>query len=198
MAGWLARNYAVFGEPVFIRSNFGEELRLGNGPGSLGAWMGWLHPVQSAWELQRYREKGEVAYVAERRRQAFDFIEQQPGLFAANTLRRFFWFWGGTTKGEVGDALPVLRGFALTSVSLLTLLGLLLMFRSGRREGVLFAGLLSLFPLVYYITFVIPRYRHPIEPEMLLLICYFLCEYGREREPGRVSSGHGQAGSGGR
>src|SRR5580704_3957723 len=33
---WLVRNHRVFGQFVFIRSNFGSELRLGNGPGADG------------------------------------------------------------------------------------------------------------------------------------------------------------------
>jgi len=36
---WLIRNYDTFGKFVFIRSNFGAELRLGNGPGADGTWM---------------------------------------------------------------------------------------------------------------------------------------------------------------
>jgi hypothetical protein len=36
VAPWLARNYLVFHRPIFIRDNFGVELRLGNQPGSRG------------------------------------------------------------------------------------------------------------------------------------------------------------------
>jgi len=32
--------------------------------------------------------------------------------------------------------------------------------------------LLVLYPFPYYVTFVLPRYRHPIEPELLILIIY--------------------------
>src|SRR5947207_4814519 len=39
IAPWLVRNYQTFGKFVFIRSNFGAELRLGNGPGADGTWM---------------------------------------------------------------------------------------------------------------------------------------------------------------
>jgi hypothetical protein len=47
--------------------------------------------------------------------------------------------------------------------------GLVVLLRRRRAEGLLFAALLLCFPVVYYVTFVIPRYRHPIEPEMVLL-----------------------------
>lgn len=90
VAPWLARNYEIFGEPVFIRSNFGAELRLGNGPGGTGLWMGGLHPVQSRKELDRYNRLGEPGYVAAERREAIAAILRDPGLFWANTARRVY------------------------------------------------------------------------------------------------------------
>src|SRR5207248_8267572 len=47
IAPWLVRNYETFGKLIFIRSNFGAELRLGNGPGADGTWMSYLHPTQN-------------------------------------------------------------------------------------------------------------------------------------------------------
>jgi hypothetical protein len=170
VAPWLARNSVAFGGPVFIRDNFGAELRLGNGPGGLGEWMFWLHPTQDREQLARYRRMGEAAYVDERGREALAFIAGHPRLFLANTARRIYWFWCGTTKGEPDDPFLLLRAIAFTATSLLSFLGLAGMVRARRREGLLFAGLLILFPLVYYVTFVLVRYRHPIEPEMALLI----------------------------
>jgi 4-amino-4-deoxy-L-arabinose transferase-like glycosyltransferase len=174
VAPWLARNYRVFGEPVFIRSNLGEELRLGNGPGASGIWMAWLHPTQSPAELDRYRRMGEVAYVASRGGEALAFIVGHPRVFLANTARRVYWFWCGTTRVGLSDAALWLRGFTLTVASLLALLGLGLMLRTRKPESLLFAGLFLMFPLVYYATFVLMRYRHPIEPELLLSIVYLL------------------------
>jgi 4-amino-4-deoxy-L-arabinose transferase-like glycosyltransferase len=177
---WLLRNYQTFGEPVFIRSNFGEELRLGNGPGGLGDWMVWLHPTHDFQELERYREMGEVAYVSTRGREALAFIREHPRLFLANTARRVYWFWFGTARDGLPEPLLFLRTVAFAESSLLSLAGLGLMIWTRKREGFLFAALLFLFPLVYYCTFVLTRYRHPIEPEMLLLIVYLLASHGRD------------------
>ena len=43
---WLVRNYKALGQFIFIRDNFGAELRLGNGPGADGTWMEYLHPLR--------------------------------------------------------------------------------------------------------------------------------------------------------
>jgi hypothetical protein len=177
---WLLRNYQTFGELVFIRSNFGEELRLGNGPGGLGDWMVWLHPTHNFQQLERYREMGEVAYVSTRGREALAFIRDHPRLFLANTARRVYWFWFGTARDGLSEPLLFLRTVAFAESSLLSLAGLGLMIWTRKREGFLFAALLLLFPLVYYCTFVLTRYRHPIEPEMLLLIVYLLASHGRD------------------
>src|SRR5215470_6460453 len=47
VAPWLIRNYETFDRFILIRSNFGAELRLGNGPGADGVWMSWVHPSQN-------------------------------------------------------------------------------------------------------------------------------------------------------
>jgi hypothetical protein len=36
-------------------------------------------------------------------------------------------------------------------------------------------------PIIYYFTFTHPRYRHPIEPEMLLLMVYLFAQTGERR-----------------
>jgi hypothetical protein len=174
VAPWFLRNDRAFGRWLFIRDNFGAELRLGNGPWGLGEWMVWLHPTQNAHELSRYRELGEAAYIACREHEALSFIREDFSLFLANVARRINWFWCGTSRGEAYEPVSWLRNFAFVEASLLTWAGLGLMRREHRREWVLFLWLFLLFPVVYYVTFVLSRYRHPIEPEMILLIVYAL------------------------
>src|SRR5581483_10919100 len=67
---WLVRNYRVFGQPVFLRSNFGAEFRMGNGPNADGTWMWYLHPTQNVLALQQYESMGELPYIAMRKQQA--------------------------------------------------------------------------------------------------------------------------------
>lgn len=172
IAPWLVRNDLVFGRFEFIRDNAGAELRLGNGPGADGQWMYWLHPSQNLEELKKYRHLGEVEYVQERKREALQWISQNPERFAAISLKRAFFFWFGTPRamdsalGEIGRNLF----FSLTSI--LAFLGLAVALRRRVRGAMLFFWMFLSISMIYYFTFTHPRYRHPIEPEMLLLSVY--------------------------
>jgi ABC-type proline/glycine betaine transport system permease subunit len=52
--------------------------------------------------------------------------------------------------------------------------GLFLAFRNRHPAVALFAILLLVFPVIYYVTHPTPRYRHPIEPAMVVLAAYAL------------------------
>ena len=60
---WTVRNYRTFGRFIFIRDNFGAELRLGNGPGADGTWMQYLHPTQDVYAMRLYTSMGELAFI---------------------------------------------------------------------------------------------------------------------------------------
>jgi 4-amino-4-deoxy-L-arabinose transferase-like glycosyltransferase len=171
IAPWMVRNYLIFHHPVFIRANFGAEFRMGNGPHADGMWMFWLHPSVDPEQFALYTQVGEVDYVKLRQQQAVQWIASHPGTFAFITLKRFLWFWFGTPRS--GAAAEMLARNLLYSLSsILTFVGLWLVIRQRQRSAFLFFWMLLVFPLVYYVTFTHPRYRHPIEPEMLLLMVY--------------------------
>lgn len=176
---WLVRNYLTFGQFVFIKSNFGMELRLGNYEGSTGLSAGrLLHPAGNEREFEKFRRMGELPYIQESKRQALDFIVAQPGTFFWLTLRRVLYFWTGNPQllqifppsGRFVEARYVL--FSLVSV--LAFLGLYLAFRSHNPAVPLFTITLLVFPIVYYIAHPTPRYRHTIEPTMVVLIAYLM------------------------
>ncbi|MGC2020285.1 MAG: glycosyltransferase family 39 protein, partial [Candidatus Sulfotelmatobacter sp.] len=54
VAPWTVRNYETFGKFIFIRDNFGAELRLGNGRGADGTWMQQVHPTQDVYSMRQY------------------------------------------------------------------------------------------------------------------------------------------------
>ena len=98
IAPWLVRNYQTFGKFIFIRDNFGAELRLGNGPGADGTWMEYLHPTQDVYAMRQYTAMGEVPYVAMRRQQAVDYIQADYARFAGLCVKRFIYYWAGSPK----------------------------------------------------------------------------------------------------
>jgi 4-amino-4-deoxy-L-arabinose transferase-like glycosyltransferase len=173
---WLLRNYRTFGQLVFIRSNFGAELRLGNGPGADGTWMDYLHPTKNVLEMRRFRELGELAYVAERKREAITYIREDHGRFARLSLKRFVYYWGGLPKGSSSFASGFLGNSLFLASSVLAFWGLGRALRQHKPGTWLFFWLILSYPLVYYFVFPHPRYRHPIEPELGILMLYVISE----------------------
>jgi hypothetical protein len=55
------------------------------------------------------------------------------------------------------------------------------MLRHRLRGSFIFAVSLLVYPMVYYLTFAHERYRHPIEPLMVLLAVYPIAEALRNR-----------------
>ena len=176
IAPWLVRNYEVFGRPVFIRSNFGAELRLGNGPGADGTWMDYLHPTKNIYEMRRYQELGELAYVAERKQEAMAFIREDYARFASLSLKRFIYYWGGVPKADENPIAAFTRRFVFAASSVLAFWGFGRALRKHKPGAWLFFWLILSYPLVYYFLFPHPRYRHPIEPELGILIVYIISE----------------------
>ncbi len=184
LAPWLVRDYQTFGKFIFIRSNFGAELRLGNGPGADGTWMVYLHPTQNAYQLRLYRQMGEIAYVAERKREAIAFIRGDYGRFAMLSVKRFMYYWGGLPRLAKNPALAPFKNSVFLASSLLGFWGLGRALRKGRNGAWLFFWLILSYPLMYYFVFPHPRYRHPIEAELGILIVYVISEAEKERKPG--------------
>jgi 4-amino-4-deoxy-L-arabinose transferase-like glycosyltransferase len=187
IAPWLVRNYEVFGKFIFIRDNFGAELRLGNGPGADGTWMSYLHPTQNEFALQQYERVGEVAYVAERQRQAIEFIRADYGRFAWLSFKRFIYYWAGRPRSSPFAAW--LDNSAFLASSLLAFWGLARALRKRRPGAWLFLWLLLCYPAIYYFVYPHSRYRHPIEPELAILVVYVISE----AEPKRRADLHKKA-----
>jgi len=173
---WLVRNYHTFGQFVFIRSNFGAELRLGNGPGADGTWMDYLHPTKNVFEMRRYQELGELGYVAARKQEAMAYIREDHARFAGLSVRRFIYYWGGVPKASENPVQSFFRISLFAASSLLAFWGLGCALRKHKPGAWLFFWLLLSYPLVYYVVFPHPRYRHPIEPELGILIIYAISE----------------------
>ena len=176
MMPWLARNYEVFHKPVFVRDNVGVEVRCGNNPLAEGIWVGMYHPSQNPILFRQYQEMGEAAYSAEQSRLANQWIAENPRQFAIITFRKFVFYWNGLPRLSKIQALEQFKNSLFLASSLLSIAGLVLAIKNRVRGMFLFASLLIFFPLVYYVSFAQPRYRHPIDPELVILGVYLFTQ----------------------
>jgi len=176
LSPWLVRNYLTFGKLVFVRDDFGYELRLGNNPGADGRLMAYLQPNLNTLELGRYRSMGEMAYEERCKRLAFDWIRQNPGRFAVISLKRFFYYWNDTVKATNSTTPVDFRTSGFLASSVLAIWGLIRALQTKKPGAWLFLWLVLAYPTVYYFVFPGARYRHPIEPELLILAVFLISE----------------------
>jgi 4-amino-4-deoxy-L-arabinose transferase-like glycosyltransferase len=179
LSPWLIRNYEAFGRFVFLRDDFGLQFRLGNGPSADGMLMPYLQPNLNKLELEKYQQLGELAYAADCKRFALDWIHAHPGRFVVISLKRFFYFWNGVPRPTSSIAPVDFRTSLFLASSVLAIWGLGRALRQKRRGAWLFAGLILFYPAVYYFVYPHARYRHPMEPELLVLIVFLISEAGR-------------------
>jgi 4-amino-4-deoxy-L-arabinose transferase-like glycosyltransferase len=173
---WLVRNYQTFGKFIFIRDNFGAELRLGNGNGADGTWMQYLHPTQDLYAMRQYTSMGELAYIAMCKRQATDYINADYSRFAVLCVKRFVYFWAGPPRLAQIWWLAQTKNSLFLASSVLAFWGLGRALRRRKPGAWLLFWLILLYPAIYYVVYPGQRYRHPIEPEMTILEVYLLTE----------------------
>jgi 4-amino-4-deoxy-L-arabinose transferase-like glycosyltransferase len=169
---WLIRNAMVFHYPVFIRPNLWAEVSFGNAAGADGTWLARIHPSMNARENASYDLMGEVQYVQWKRMQVTQFIRANPGLFLKLCGRRFYLFWSGYSQPD--ESLRWLRAAAWLVFTALAFAGLWTAWRHGVAGVVPIVWLLLFYPAAYYVTFAFARYKHPIEPVMLVLAAYMV------------------------
>jgi 4-amino-4-deoxy-L-arabinose transferase-like glycosyltransferase len=151
---WAWRNYTAFHEVMFIRGNFGLELRIANQPGTTAdievnlARNGTVrHPSENLEEAHLVRDLGEAEYMRRARNEALEWIRAHPGL-------------------------PWQAGL-ITTVTVLALLALrraLPALATPGRAALLIP--LATFPLVYYVVSYVEHYPAPLAWLLLLLAAY--------------------------
>jgi 4-amino-4-deoxy-L-arabinose transferase-like glycosyltransferase len=170
MTPWLIRNRVVMGQWVFLRDNFGFEFALGNYHYSFGRGWSGRHPSGNKAELARYREMGELNYVKANRDSAVAFVKQYPGEFVSLCAKRFLYFWDGSGMQYRGPVAWYWLPWSFALLSFLLLPALLLTRRFLERGWWLLFGVVLLYPIPYYLTHPPVRYRHIVEPVIVLLI----------------------------
>jgi hypothetical protein len=152
-------------------------LWLGNNPDVPDTWNQSLHPNDDRKEADKYKQMGEIAYMAEKQQEAFAFMRTHPADTLNHIWRRFVENWMGITDSPAdlwaGAPLHV-KAFILQNflLSLFTLLGALFAYRANPRDAFPFVMVLLFFPLVFYLTHSSLRYRFPMDPIMMVLAAY--------------------------
>ena len=179
LSPWLVRNYEVFARFVFIRDDFGLQFRLGNWKGADGMLMAYLQPNLNRGELAKFQQMGELAYAEECKREAFTWVGENPGRFARISLKRMFYYWNGVPRATSSVSPVDFRTSGFLATSVVALWGLVRALRQKRPGAWLFALLVLTYPTTYYFVFPHARYRHPIEPELLMVAVFLIFETRR-------------------
>jgi hypothetical protein len=176
---WTLRNYLVFHKLVPLRSNFPLELYIGNNNNYATRQFVWPPKITKEREILRYFRIGETAFMDEEGRKAMEFIRSHPGIALQLIGERFIAFWAGIAQPwEVWKATDslLIRGLIVCN-SLAAVGGLLgIVALLWRYNSYVFpaAAYPMVFPWVYYVTHPNLRYRHPIDPVVLLLVAIAL------------------------
>jgi 4-amino-4-deoxy-L-arabinose transferase-like glycosyltransferase len=178
---WILRDRLVMGKWMFLRDNLWAEISYGNDFNSPRAWLTWRHPGSDPGEFRRYASLGELKYIAQKKQMVLSTFRRYPDFFLRTTMQHVVLFWSGPFEFFSDDLQPyeVLYFHSpAICLSALAWAGLLLMLldrRAGstrRKFGWLLAPAILIYPLVFYIATPDPRYRHIVEPIMLILAVY--------------------------
>lgn len=170
---WTIRNYVEFHRIIPLRSNFAFELWLGNNRVFDDRSRDVNARVTPYEESRLYAELGETAFMQEKWNLATEFIRTHKRLELRLTRWRFLSFWLGSFRPLQDFSGAELWLQAILVLSFLTAIGGAagIVVLVVRRSPYAFpaAVFIVVFPLVYYVTHASLRYRHPIDPIVLIL-----------------------------
>ena len=171
---WTLRNFAVFNRFVPLRSNFPLELYIGNNENYDDQHPRFPGPITKERETVRYFHMGETAFMDEERRKAMTFIVSHPRVELILFADRFASFWTGLPNALQNFLTTdswLVRVLMLCAVlsGMGALAGIAVLVRRRNDYTVPLAAYPVIFPFLYYITHTSLRYRHPIDPVVLLL-----------------------------
>ena len=173
-APWTIRNYAVFHRLVPLRSNFPLELYIGNNENYDDKHPRYPGPITKDRETLRYFRIGEVPFMDEEMRKAKTFILAHPRVELILFADRFAAFWTGlpdALKNFMATDSWLIRVLILCAAlsGIGALAGIAVLVWSRNEYTFPLAVYPVIFPILYYMTHTSLRYRHPIDPVVLLL-----------------------------
>jgi 4-amino-4-deoxy-L-arabinose transferase-like glycosyltransferase len=185
---WTIRNYREFHAFVPLRSVAGLALWLGNNEHAQSNSVAGLHPISNQTERNRYTELGEIAYMREKQSLAIDYMLSHPTAEFTLVAERFTAFWSAGSTNLLRDfpRAKTVRFYAVVLSNLLAALGaiaaILILWRTRSPYLVPLAAFPFVFPIIYYFALAPPRYRHPIDPVLLLLAALACTSLAKYRE----------------
>jgi hypothetical protein len=169
---WTIRNYIVFHRLVPLRSNLPLELYIGNNE-NYAPRAAWPPQITKERELVRYFHMGEIGFMEEEKRKALAFMRAYPGVEVRLIADRFVAFWTGLVHPWQAflSAESLVRVLLLCSTisALGGLLGIAALLWKRSAYVIPLAAYPVVFPWLYYLTHSNLRYRHPVDPVVLLL-----------------------------
>jgi hypothetical protein len=171
---WTVRNYVQFHKFIPLRSNFAFELYIGNNENYDDQHRLRPGAVTQDREILRYLHMGETAFMEEEKRKAVAFIVAHPRIEAWLIGQRFVDFWTGTATPlaafhQADSSWLRLILLSNDAAPLCALLGIVGLLATKNRYAFPLAAVPIVFPLLYYATHTSLRYRHPIDPVVVLL-----------------------------
>jgi hypothetical protein len=183
---WTVRNYLQFHRFIPLRSNFAFELWLGNNEqfDEQTQVVPAANPERA--EIRNYIHMGETAFMRDKWKKAISFMRAHPRLEITLFTRRFVATWTGVEKPieSFRDTDSPLVRLVLISNALAAigaLCGILLLVRSRSVYAFPLAMGPLVYPVIYYVTHTSLRYRHPIDPVVLLLAAIAVAAVSQER-----------------
>ncbi|HEX7698260.1 MAG TPA: glycosyltransferase family 39 protein [Candidatus Acidoferrum sp.] len=185
VAPWIWRCSRTYGRLVAFRGNFGLEVLVGNSSDTSHAANWNVLPGFNKSELEELQRDGEPAYMAEKQREANEFIAHHRLRYAGLTLRRVLNTWTGLWEFPPPwnmDESGVPNILMYSFISCLAFAGLVLAIRHGREEAIPLAFLPMFLPAIYYLTHSDMGFRHPIDPELAIFMAYAIVSIGAGKQ----------------
>lgn len=154
---WTIRNRVELHAFFPVRSNGWAEIYFGNV--NFG-----LHPAASTTGL--YQQLGEMRFVGQLKSETIQYIAGHPAQFGWMSLKRWIRFWFVPLKFL---PLTLIAAFGCWA-------GVALLFQKFKLSAVCLAAAPIFYPIMFSMTHIEARYRHPIEPAIYLLAAYAGCE----------------------
>ncbi len=188
LAPWMIRNYLVIHSFPVIRDDFGLELSASNNDcAKFSIELNFEnlcyiqnHPNDSLDEARKVKELGEAKYNRMRLHEGLTWISSHPSQFMKLSTIRFIAFWMPTDTFTIHYASGRRRErVAIYLLTLLSIPGLIILFRRDIKSALILLSCLTVFPPVYYFVYFDYRYRYPIMWVTFLLGAVPIAMYAR-------------------